>query len=155
MGQIYNAIILLFMISLSLWTFSAEADQVYKWVDENGQVHYGARQPPQEDFDTVNIQKAPVRQAPVKKNESPEVVQNSPLDEEEDLLQAEKRAEMEKKRQELARFNCQAAQKNKQTLLNFRRIEIPDGEGGKRRLDEDERAQRLAEADKLIKQYCN
>ena len=51
--------VLLIIVGLALASGPAVAQQVYRWVDENGQVHYGDRVPPQyanQDRDILNKQ---------------------------------------------------------------------------------------------------
>ncbi len=133
---------------------AVSAGKVYKWVDENGQVHYGNMPPPVEQFETLDIKEPPRRV----KEESGGSDLDDTAQTDDGKLQQENlqpdRAEIERKRREVMRYNCAAARKNRATLISFRRIEIPDGQGGKRRLTDEEREAKLREAERQIREFC-
>ena len=56
---------------LMLCMTPAMAEKIYKWVDENGQIHYSSQKPVGQDAETVKVKKAP-KVAPAKNNEEDE-----------------------------------------------------------------------------------
>ncbi len=45
-----------FILAIFLAVSAAEAAQMYKWVDENGVIHFSSRQPPRENTDKTRLQ---------------------------------------------------------------------------------------------------
>ncbi len=127
-----------------------QAAKVYKWVDADGRVHYESTPPPVDDYQTLDIREPP----PVTPPHQPEPA-DAPAQPEPEVDEARPDpAELARKRREIMRYNCAAARKNKQVLLSFRRVEVPDGQGGKRLLTGDERQEKLQQAEQQIRKYC-
>ena len=45
-----------FIVAIFLAVSAAEAAKMYKWVDENGVIHFSSRQPPRENTDKTRLQ---------------------------------------------------------------------------------------------------
>ncbi|HEB98054.1 MAG TPA: DUF4124 domain-containing protein [Thiotrichales bacterium] len=128
---------------------------IYKWVDENGQVHYGERPPPGSDYSSVAPPPPPATdtgtgQERIEKTR--EFLETSRKAREKAKQDAEKaRAEAERRRK-----NCEAARRNLEILTyttGRRRIYGPDGTP--RKMTEDERELRMARARQQIDKYCD
>ncbi len=142
-------------VSLLIFAFTAHAAKVYKWVDADGRVHYESTPPPVDQYQTLDIKEPPPAAKPERRylDDEPTADTAQGTQPNTDNLQPD-REEIDRKRREVMRYNCAAARKNKMTLISFRRIEIPDGKGGKRRLTDEEREAKLREAEQQIKEFC-
>lgn len=130
----------------------AAAAGIYKWVDEQGQVHYGER-PVSQDAEEVNI----------RTNETTKPRQIAPGNEENGEAEAEqadakeKPAKPEKPRIPAAekRRMCSEARSDIAAISSRGRMREKDAQGNYRYLSEDQRQQRLSAARKKQKKYCN
>ncbi len=149
----HPSIILLTLMMLC--ATAAQAAKVYKWVDADGRVHYESTPPPVDQYQTLDIKEPPPSPKPERHflDDKPAADVSEGDQPNTENLQPD-REEIDRKRREVMRYNCAAARKNKMTLISFRRIEIPDGQGGKRRLTEEERDAKLREAEQQIKEFC-
>ena len=127
---------------------------IYKWVDENGQVHYGERPPAGAEYRTVAPAPPPASSAPEEKQrleKTQEFLDTSRKAREE----AKTKAAAEKAEAERRKKNCAAARKNLEILTYATgRKRIPGPDGVARKLTEEERQARMAEARKQIEKYC-
>ncbi len=146
----------IFLITLTILCASAaQAAKVYKWVDADGRVHYESTPPPVDQYQTLDIKEPPPSPKPERHFIDDQPTADNAQGEQANTenLQPD-REEIDRKRREVMRYNCAAARKNKMTLISFRRIEVPDGQGGKRRLTDEERDAKLREAEQQIKEFC-
>ncbi len=127
--------------------------QVYKWVDAQGNVHYGQNRP-------RGVEAEPVK------------VQPPGLSEEQRALELDKlklKAGLGSENQEpeqgeqgstqmpeaVRKENCRIARHNLAALAQQRRIVQTDEEGNLVRLDDAQRESRLEEAKKQIEEFCD
>jgi multidrug efflux pump subunit AcrA (membrane-fusion protein) len=132
---------------------AANADaELSKWVDEQGKVHYSDRPP-------VGVEATPVRAAP------PPAIEPAPpksyIEREAELRKAQQseaeKAQEATRRQssaEIEKANCNAAQQTVRSLQQDGRIVEYDEAGERRFLGDDERQQRIAEAQAEIEKWC-
>ncbi|WP_299595547.1 DUF4124 domain-containing protein [uncultured Microbulbifer sp.] len=155
-------------LSLSLLAAAAQADGIYKWVDEDGVVHFGS-QPPQKE--KVEVVKAPKsarykhwqseQQALVDKRKletAAEAEKNKPATQAAQPTQqtgqdtANNRpsdAEMAARAQ-----RCRSAQQRIQELESHARIREIDASGNYRVLPEEERQQRIQRTRQILQTNC-
>ncbi|MGB1091139.1 MAG: DUF4124 domain-containing protein [Oceanobacter sp.] len=126
--------------------------QVYRWVDEQGQVHFGS-QPPEQQLNSAenyrlrvpsSAQSAPAAAEAKDGTEgqmsaSPEQV----TAETKNKVSAEKAAEY-----------CQQARQNKKILSSNSSRRFQQADGSFRPLTDDERSQTIKKTDDVIQQYC-
>lgn len=137
---------------LLIMSTSAMASQVYKWVDAQGMTHFGAQPPAGQQATTIDTNTP--TSAPVQAPEKPEVptfdsIANPEQAEIDKKVKAEVAAKAAERKQYCTEVRTSLAQLENNPRL---RTEI-DGEV--RRLGEDERQQRIAEAKKAISENCN
>jgi len=145
------------IFTLTLISSNAYAE-LHKWVDANGVVHYSDTVPP----DVTKTQH--VRDI-AGKGDANAPASGSPktlAEREADLKKAkqEKDDAAKKKAQqdaaaETKKSACEAARQNQQTLEAGGRIYTYDANGERTFMDDDARAQRLAEARKAVSENCN
>jgi len=149
------------LISIS-W---AMADQeIFRWVDEDGIVHFGDRLPEGVEADAISVRPNIVQSVPAKQ---PLAVQTGdeiaagdlpvPI-----LSRAEQsrqdRAKIRRKNAEKARIleaNCATMRRQKEFIEPSSRVLVDDGNGGTRRLEDSEPEEALSEANTYLAANCN
>lgn len=134
----------------------ASAMTLYKWVDEEGEVHYSARPPSNRPAQTL---KAPPYRStaestkdapPLRSEHAGKGYKGKGGQENEALEPPPSKAQVE-----VRQHNCEIAQKNLDVLASPMRVQVTDSNGNPYFLDDKERAQRLAQTEKNIEKYCN
>ena len=137
-------------LSFSLSGTHALAEQVYKWVDEDGRIHYSDIKPNKSNVENVKI-RGTKSQAAV----------GSPIDKAADL-DTQKQAELEQKAEALQanaqqRENderCQALRNNIKKMNEGSRVKISEN-GELRYLSPEEVAERKASYQKMLDESCS
>lgn len=144
----YSMFLLFMMVSVS-----ATAD-IYRWVDENGQVQYGDRPPPGgETSDEVDIpEQTPANgeAAPVNRKQARDRLLEQYQRERDEKKQAAAKKRQEKKQRKV---RCNYA---KDRLSNYQRgrIYVPQDNQERRYLSDKEREEVLARARAEVKKWC-
>jgi hypothetical protein len=142
-------------IAISVST-GAFADEIYKWTDEDGSVHYEDRpsgEPSEQRLQfSYNRTDSTSLQERVDTQRDTDNTRREARDEAEaaKLSAAEERAAAEQK---LAQ--CQSYRANLKTMLESRRIYRQDDAGERVYLDEAQRTEARARAEQLIKETCD
>jgi len=135
------------LLALSATTM---AGQVYKWVDAQGATHFGAQPPEGQEATPINTQVAPPKDSAPPK--LPKLDSQIEADKQEAINEkvkkevAEKEAEREK--------YCETVRTNLAQLQNNPRLRA-EIDGEVKRLTEEERQARIAEAEKAIEKNCS
>lgn len=122
------------------------AAQVYKWVDAQGVTHFGAQPPEGQQATSVNTTIAP---APAV---IPAKLPQVGVDEEQQAIDEKVKKEVAAKEAERKQY-CEKMRTNLAQLENNPRLR-EEVNGEVRRLDENERQKRIAEAKKAIAENC-
>lgn len=151
-------------LCLALLTLAADATgQVYRWVDENGVVHYGDRAPQGVEATLVGVKPNTV---PISRPEPAasdaegaaeaegEAAESLSYAEQRRRERAERRQEQEKAARE-RQANCDAMRSRKAFLEPSPRVLVEDEDGTTRRLDDDERLRLLSEANAYLAENCD
>ncbi|MGJ8663765.1 MAG: DUF4124 domain-containing protein, partial [Marinicella sp.] len=138
------------------------AEKIYKWVDENGQIHYSSSKPVDHEAETVKVRKGP-KIVPKPESESTENTESTTNGEEttdpEDA-EVDEAAEAEARKQLAAadRINnkkqCDLAQSNLNALNATVKITRKNEQGEMVRMSDDERVAAMKTAQQGVKQYC-
>ena len=127
---------------------SASAGQIYKWVDAQGNVHFGSQPPEGQAAAQVNpniSQPKLTEQAPAKSPESAAEPEQQAIDE---------KVKKEVAAQEVERKKyCESIRTNLSQLENNPRVRVEEA-GELRRLTEEERQAKISESKKLIAKNC-
>ena len=131
-------------ISLTLFVLSPLQAGVYKWVDKNGQVHYG------EQPGNAGAEKVTIRQNETTK---PRLI---PKDEKEEEKKAEKPAEPEvpKISKKEKRRLCNEAKNDLATIATRGRLREINKKGEYIYLTDSQKQQRIAAAKKKKREFC-
>jgi len=129
---------LVLMVSTTL-----NAGTIHKWVDENGNVHYGDAPPVKTKTENVRVQAAP-------SNPGKPLPRLSTSD---DTKQAGDKAQQEVSAEQ-ARKICEAARKDLDVINTSNRIRIQQADGSERYLGEAEIAERKAKSQTDVDRFC-
>lgn len=147
----------LVVVTLSLLSASAHAGLV-KWVDSDGKVHYSDA-PPTPDATT---QAVPNFTGKDQGGSSPAYTPKSYAEREAEMKkaklskdEAEQKKAQQKAQEEAKKSNCAAARENARVLQDSPRVVTYDANGERSFMDDETRAQRLSEAQKVISENCN
>jgi hypothetical protein len=143
-----SIILLSWLITLSV---SAE---IYKWVDEEGNVHYGEKPPStitEDGIKTIkykdNVDTHSANEALKKKSKSLNKLSKK---------RKEKREDVATKKEKLAKNKvlCEQAKKN---LANYQfpKVSMKEDDGSVRALGEEERQLGIKKSEEIVKQVCN
>ncbi|MGL4315282.1 MAG: DUF4124 domain-containing protein [Pseudomonas sp.] len=127
---------------------SAMAGQIYKWVDAQGNTHFGAQPPEGQQAAEVNpnISQPKTASPPAPK------LEDSKLDAEQEQLDEEAMQAAAKQDKERKTF-CEQTRKNLAQLKANPRLRVTEN-GETRRLTEDDRQERMAKSEASIKENC-
>lgn len=124
--------------------------KVYKWVDENGQVHYSDT--PQRGAETVNVRTGePADPHTVKRLERLKELSRQYDSERQEAEKKQAKAQQQAAKQEAA---CDAATKRYNTYRQHTRWFTTDSEGNKKYLSDKEYEQSIQEAKQAMKKAC-
>jgi hypothetical protein len=138
--------ILITLTSAMALTGTASA-AMYKWVDEEGNIHYS--QTPPAGKETETIAPPPRVTAPAGQQQKAEEEGESPAAAQ---PQSDKSETLDEHQAEINRKNCETATKNLAIYQNSKRIRTPEGKV--MRLSEEMRQQKIEETQKAIDKYC-
>ena len=149
--------IVVFIISaLGFPTADTMADEIYRWVDENGVVHFGDRPDSPDNAETVRIESS--SEAPAAEPDSP----YSGQQQEPTLSYAQQqRDERAKERNERAdkmkslAIECEQANKTVASLEPVIRVMVEQPDGSVVRMNDDDRLEHLRVAKEFIADNCN
>jgi len=126
----------------------ATAGQIYKWVDAQGNVHFGSQPPEGQQAAEVNPNITQPKLSSEKKPQAAAPAEDS----EQESIDAKVKEDVAKQEAERKQY-CENARTNLAQLENNPRVRIEDG-GEVRRIDENERQERISELKKSIAENC-
>lgn len=127
---------------------SAMASQVYKWVDAQGVTHFSAQPPQGQQATTINTATPPPKTAEPAATPTFE----SSADPEQAAIDEKVKQEIATQEAERKKY-CQTVRTNLAQLENNPRVRV-EVDGEVRRLNEEERQQRISEAKQAIAKNC-
>jgi len=133
---------------------SLHADEVYKWVDEQGITHYEERAPANKDYSKVTTYGV----APADAEKAKQRLDQQRADKKSADEKGVNYAEQKKISDEQARVraeNCKGAQNNLKTIQENARVRILGEDGEFRYLSEEERQQQIDTAKEVITSNCD
>jgi len=132
---------ILLLTAMIIFASSASAG-LYKWVDDEGNVHYSQKRPADQQFERL---KAP---APAPESSKPFNQTETKKSKNGDTAAAETT-----KNEELRAINCANAKKSLNAYQVYRRIR--DKDGNVTVIDDKERAQQIERAKQAINDFCD
>lgn len=152
----YLSLFSIVLLTLTLLAGHAWARQVYKWVDENGKVHYGDA-PTGDKTETLNVQSAPPSGSGNLGSESKETlkaVSEQMLKKKEERLKKKETDTAEKKHQDEVNAECKNLNDHLKNLQEGLRIVQRDAKGEMVFMDDTQRAEDIKSTQARIKERC-
>lgn len=132
---------------------SADAGQIYKWVDAQGATHFTSQPPLAGASSVVPAAKQPPAAEPTAAPAtSPDAAPTGQVPSQADI-DARVREDVAKKEKERADY-CTTLRTNLSQLRNNPRVRVAEKDGEARRITEEERQAKIAEAEKAIAENC-
>ena len=145
--------------TFAVWTTqTAEATEVYRWVDENGVVHFVDQAPEKQDAEIISIPESPDINTETSAEPAPDSTGET-ADPQPTLAQqirderAAKRRETEESAKKKAK-NCTAARNAVSQLEPSPRVNVTHEDGTVTRMDDNDRLERLSEAKAFVAEHC-
>ena len=163
--QLYVFLVLLGGMVYLSQALAAEA--IYRWVDEDGNVHFGNRAPQGIEAVQINVKPNTVPLVQSGANAladpgNPNAGAEAAVDGEEPLSVAEQirhnRAELRREqaaKDRIKAVNCEVMRNQKSQVEPSTRVMVDDGNGGVRRLTDQERQDMLTEANNYLSENCD
>lgn len=126
----------------------ATAGQIYKWVDGQGNVHFGSQPPEGQDAASVN----PNISQPKVAAPAPPTLKTEKQDEEQEKLDQQARSQAAEREEELKVY-CERIRKDLAQMKASPRVRVEEN-GELRRLTEEERQERITKSEASIKENC-
>lgn len=151
--------VLCLLAGLLFFTVAAADTKVYRWVDRNGQVHFGQIPPTSGPYETLTTESSDPPPAEEAKAASEAMASDTRrfLEQAEaaNRAKAEEKAKAQQVRQERAR-KCDEARERVKFLeeRTARRLVTTDVDGELQRIPEDEFLRRLGAAQKIMETHC-
>ena len=146
-------------ITMALVPYKVSAEEVYRWVDENGVVHFGDRAPEQGNAEKVSVQPDPAAQSsPAADPASPYTDQaTDPQPSYAQQLRDSRAAKKQKMadKAEVSSEICQLARDVVAQLEPSTRVNVLHEDGTVTRMHDNVRLEKLAEAKALVAENCN
>lgn len=137
----------------SLLPFTAAHGDVYKWVDENGVVHYSDQKPMGQDATTMEVRTKPARSASQPSDRLQQQVDTLNRNQEVEAVRQQQQAEEEQARQ-ARQERCERARKNLETMSQRSRLQVEEADGSVRYLSPEEIVEQKERAEKIIQEEC-
>lgn len=126
---------------------------VFKWTDENGQVHYGERPP----STPGQVKQMRIENAPPSSTNAGERLEQYRKEWDASMEESAKRKEAqaaEEKKQELRKKNCDTAKTRLNLFETYGRIYRTGKDGERQFMDEQQRDAERDQAQALVNQWC-
>lgn len=148
------------LLCLLLFAGLLQAGKIYKWVDENGQIHYSSQKPAGEEVETVKVRKGPKVAPPAEAastDPNQPVDPNEPVDPEADAeAEAAARAQLARADAANRKRMCEQARQNLAALNASVRVQrVDEATGQAVRMTDDQRVTAMKNANQAISEYCN
>ena len=128
---------------------SLQAGAIHKWVDENGNVHYGDAPPVSTKSENINVQSAPSNPGKALPRLSTEETDSTAG------AGSDAAADPEGVSDEQAQAYCESARSDLDIINNSSNIQLKQSDGTSRYLSPDEIDQRKAASQARVDLYCN
>ena len=145
---------ILVVLSISMMFSAADAAGIYKWVDEDGKVHYSQTRPPEHEAEKMRVPTRAPENTSTYKRPSLKTDKDDESDDKSDQAGgAKQQADQGLSSEEKAKI-CARARKVLETLNSRGRVRQKDEQGNIVYMTEEQKQQRTqAEKDKIAK-YC-
>ena len=133
--------------------------EYYTWVDENGVTNYAEHNPPGYDAELIGTARPfgyrrPGGRPQAQRQDNASTDSATSDESGSDISIAAEREAIFQQIAEVKRSNCEMGKRNLAQLEAFRRIRVRDENGEEKLLSDEEKAQRIDETRRIIKENC-
>ncbi|GAB4181680.1 MAG: DUF4124 domain-containing protein [Wenzhouxiangellaceae bacterium] len=141
--------------ALLLLPLTTQAEQIYKWVDENGVTHFSAQPPVTDDYQQLNLNTyTPAPSSPATSATSTGTASSNGQQADDERLTEPGNTITVDNPEKIAE-NCARARQNIETIQARRRVVMTDENGNQRRLGDEERMALLNESQQYLERWCD
>lgn len=126
--------------------------KLYKWVDENGNVTYSERKPPDRQVEEIRVRAAPVT-AEQAKEQLDSLKEKAGVERNKEDATTAAAGETGEAAEQYEK-NCEIARENQRVLKNSARVKTQDGDGNAYFLEPGQIQAKLEQTAKQIEFYC-
>ena len=151
---------IIFIATLTTWAPRSSAqEEIYRWVDENGVVHFGDRPPEQIDAERISIPQSHVISA--QPSADPAAVDPTDAQDPQPSFAQQlrdERAEARRERQAKAEVTAEKCTKARQVVSQLEpspRVIVKNEDGTVSRMDDDYRLETIGKAKAFIAENCD
>ena len=141
-------------LTFVLFVFAtASFADIYKWVDTEGQTHYGQQAPQDQDVELIKAPPPPAI-APDDAQKSVDTLIEQQAKATKEKQERLEKANAEAEQEAIRKENCRIAQYNLQQYQNNPNRRVMDADGNVTRPPEEERQSKIVEFQQLVKDNC-
>lgn len=152
MTGIRRLAVVLATVAISGMVANLQAQEVYRWVDEEGVTHYSSTPPPDRNADTIDARNPPADDPEASRKEIEQLRQSNKTRLYKKRLEREIAAGEKKQQQERERF-CNRLRDKRQTLLTIPQVR-EETEDGLRVMTQEERETTLQDYEQQLAEHC-
>ena len=148
---------IIFIGTLTVWApQSAAQEDIYRWVDDNGVVHFGDRPPEQTDVEKISVPQSETQPSAV----SAPVSQQEAQDPQPNIAQQNRDARAEARREDeaKAKVTAKSCEKAREVVFQLEpkpRVMVTHEDGTVTRMDDNDRLETLGKAKAFIAGNCD
>jgi len=145
---------LLFTAALVAVVGAASADQVYRWVDKDGHVHYSQTPPSSTavNAQSLNISAPPPDPTTLRNEQN---LASQLQDKDKQAQEAQQKAQADAQKQAAQKQQCDALRSQLQQLLQSGRVASVDAQGNRTYMSDDDRAKQEQQLQDQISKTCS
>ncbi len=132
---------------------TASFADIYKWVDADGQTHYGQQAPKNQQSEFIKAPQPPAIN-PAHAQKSVDTLIDQQAEATKQKQKRLKQAKIDAKQAATRKENCSLAQHNLQQYQNSPNRRVMDSDGNVTRPSENDRQNKIAEFQQHVKDYC-
>lgn len=140
-------------IVVTAFSLSAGADQVYRWVDKDGHVHYSQTPPSSTGVNAQTLNINPPPPDPTGLQNDQKLAQQA-QDRDKQSQDAQKNAQQAQQEQAQRQKECDYLQQRMQVLQNAARVATVDAQGNRSYVSDDDRAKQEQQLQDQISKTC-
>ena len=138
---------------VAAFSLSAGADQVYRWVDKDGHVHYSQTPPASTGVNAQTLNITPPAPDPTTLQNDQKLAQQT-QDRDKQAEDAQKKEQQAQQEQAQRQKECDYLQQRMQLLQNSGRVATVDAQGNRSYISDDDRAKQEQQLQDQINKTC-
>lgn len=145
--------LLLISAALGLFMYTAGADQVYRWVDKDGHVHYSQTPPASTGVNAQTVNIVPPAPDPTTLQNEQNLAQQM-QDKNKQAQDAQQKDQVAQQQKDQQKKECDYLQQRLAILQQSGRVATVDAQGNKNYISDDDRAKQMQQLQDQISKEC-